>query len=149
MRLDWAMLCTAAEGRDGLAYILGGGWDTTSRAEFPSAFVGAIAVRLLFRPEEAGAHRLLLTGRDETEQAIADPVEVPFTVEPPANLPEGWDANSLICATLHGLPLPAAGMYAFDIEVDGIHVKRLPFRVTSTSPAPPDAPKPGGPEEAQ
>ncbi len=130
MKLDWAMLCSSAEGREGLAYILGGGWDTTGRSEFPAPFVGAVALRVLFDPTEVGEHHLVLTARDETGRPLAEPVAVPFRVESPPNLPEGWSAASLICATLHGLPLPAAGLYAIEIEVDGLHMKTLPFRIT-------------------
>ena len=132
MKLDWAMLCTAAEARDGLAYIIGGGWDTTGRGEFPSVFVGGIVIRLQFRPEEMGGHQLRLAARNEVGEPVGEAVEVAFNVDLPDNLPEGWDANSLISVTLNGLPLPAPGNYAFDIEVDGALVRTLPFRVLQT-----------------
>src|SRR5215471_12410215 len=73
MKLDWAMLCTAAEARDGLAYIIGGGWDTTGRGEFPSVFVGGIVIRLQFRPEEMGGHQLRLAAETRSGSQSARP----------------------------------------------------------------------------
>jgi hypothetical protein len=46
MRLDWALLASAAEGPpNGLVYILGAGIDTMWREQFPAPSGGAMVLR--------------------------------------------------------------------------------------------------------
>ena len=46
MRLDWALIANAAEAPpNGLVYILGAGFDTLIRDQFPTPFGGVVVLR--------------------------------------------------------------------------------------------------------
>lgn len=55
MKIDWLVLANAAEVRDELVNILGGGWNVASRGAYPAAFYGAIALTLVLVPRELQA----------------------------------------------------------------------------------------------
>lgn len=128
MRVDWATLANAAETTSaGLLNILGGGWDTGTRASFPAPFGGALAIRLVFhRGELEQAHSLAVTidaddgtrvvefvhefdalASDKVLGHLADEVPVPIAVN------------------LSQLPIPRAGLYSIDISVDGTRLRTL------------------------
>src|SRR5258707_6561178 len=72
MKLDWALLATAAEGPpNGLVYILGAGIDTLWRDQYPSPFGGTMVLRLLTtRLESERAHTVEVHCSDDDGGAI-------------------------------------------------------------------------------
>jgi len=135
MKLDWAMLANAADGKDGLAYILGGGWDTTWRDVYPSPFIGSVVFRVLFTPEETAAvHHAQLRIVDDQRGLIAPAINFPVPLSIPPGHPEGWDVGGLVGVTLTGLEIPKAGSYAIEIAVDNTTLTLLRFRCVEGPP---------------
>src|SRR5216110_1412211 len=67
MRLDWALLANAAEAPpNGLVYILGAGFDTLVRDQYPTPFGGVIVLRLqTTRLETERPHKVEVHCSDE------------------------------------------------------------------------------------
>ena len=67
MRLDWALLANAAEAPpNGLVYILGAGFDTLIRDQYPTPFGGVIVLRLqTTRLETERPHKVEVHCTDE------------------------------------------------------------------------------------
>jgi hypothetical protein len=136
VRIDWAMLCNAAERPPGgLLYILGGGIDTFRGPEFPTRFTAALVVRLLAAPSETGTRHSLeirLVPEGESRE-LPGPIVVsvgPLAV--PTDLPAGWDMTANVLTSLQGLRIPRAGLYRIDILLDGEHARSVPFRAVDT-----------------
>ena len=93
MRLDWALLATAAEGPpNGLVYILGAGIDTLWREQFPAGFGGTMVLRLLTtRLESERPHKVEVHCSDEDGGAVL-PQPIVLTIPPrpvPPDHPHG------------------------------------------------------------
>jgi hypothetical protein len=138
MRLDWALLASAAEAPpSGLVYILGAGIDTLMREQFPTPFGGSLVIRLLTtRLESERAHKVEVHCSDEDGQAVLTQ-PIMLTLPPrhvPADYPHGWDLAASIVMNLAGVPIPHAGLYNFEILVDDQQVRSLPFRAVQAAP---------------
>lgn len=138
MRLDWALLASAAEAPpNGLVYILGAGIDTLMREQFPTAFGGSLVIRILStRLEAERAHKVEVHCTDEDGNAVLHQ-PVMLTLAPrqvPTDYPHGWDLAASIVINLAGVAIPHAGFYNFEILVDDQQVRTLPFRVVSSTP---------------
>ncbi|HXC75508.1 MAG TPA: hypothetical protein VNU19_00500 [Candidatus Acidoferrum sp.] len=137
MKLDWALLSNAAEGRAGLVYLLGGGWDTTWRDTFPAPFIGAVAFRVLASPSEAELdHTARLRVLDTDGAPIAPEVRFPVNLSKPSvAYVEGWDISGLVTVNLTGLIVHMPGMYRIEVAVDDKVLTELRFRFLE-GPAP-------------
>ena len=136
MKLDWALLASAAEGPpNGLVYILGAGIDTLWRDQYPAPFGGAMVLRLLTtRLESERPHKVEVHCSDEDGGAVL-PQPIVLTIPPrqvPAEHPHGWDLAAHIVINLAGVPIARAGFYNFEILVDDQQVRTLPFRAAQT-----------------
>ena len=132
MRLDWALLASAAEGPpNGLVYILGAGIDTLWRDQFPAPFGGAMVLRVLAsRIEAERQHKVEVHCTDEDGIAVLSQPLV-LNLAPrgvPSDHPHGWDLASNIVINLGAVAIPRAGFYRFEILIDDQHVRSLPFR---------------------
>jgi len=141
VKLDWAILSSAAEARDGLASILLGGWDTAYRPTFPTPFLGAVTVRLLFHrsevSEQGTPHRFELLFWNEDGKPFAPSISFVTPVKLMPEVPVGWDVPWVIAANLSNLAVPQAGDYSIEVLVDGEHLKSLRFRfIHSAAPTP-------------
>lgn len=138
MRIDWAILANGAEARDGLVYVLGGGWDTAYRQTFPATLTAALTVRLLCQVEEATLpHQMSLRFRPASGgEPFASTEAFPLLTNIPDDLPSGWEVPTVVAIGLAGLSIPHAGEFRLEIDVDGTVVKTLPFRVLE-QPLPP------------
>ena len=130
MKLDWAILANAAEVQNNLIYVLGGGWDTGSRPQFPAPFQGALAMRLLLHPTEMSkAHKVEIQLNDEDGQSIAAPIGLNTNPTPsPLSHPSGWDVPALVIVGMQGLMIPKPGRYSLEILLDDQHFRTIPFR---------------------
>jgi hypothetical protein len=137
MRLDWALLASAAEGPpNGLVYILGAGIDTLWREQYPAPFGGAMVLRLLTtRLESERPHKVEVHCSDEDGAAVlAQPIVLTIPARPvPADHPHGWDLAAHIVINLSGIAIAQPGFYNFEILVDDQQVRTLPFRAELTS----------------
>ena len=133
MKLDYLMLAGAAEARDGLVHIISGSWDTASRDSYPSLFVGAVVARVIVDANEVGPHEITLTWTDDNGAEIAPKAQFPVMVNPPPkDAPAGWENSMVMAATVHGIPIPAAGLYRLEFRVDGQLLKVQRFRFVQT-----------------
>jgi hypothetical protein len=139
LRLDWAILSNAAEIQAGLAYVLGGGWDTGWRAEFPAPFLGAMTVRLLVHPTEVNRpHQLELRFWTADGADFAAPLRIDLGPgQVPAERPAGQELPALLAIGLQGLTVPAPGHYSIEILVDDRHLQSIPFQMMQGPPPPP------------
>lgn len=145
MKLDWAILSNSAEvAPNNLAYVLGGGWDTAWRSQFPAAFGGALTLRLLLnRLEVARPHQLEVHLLDEDGHPFVPPVTRNMSeMNLPPDYPKGWDVPALLAIGMPVLPIPSPGHYSLEILIDGQHVKSVPFRfILGPPPPPPQLPR--------
>jgi hypothetical protein len=133
------MLANYAEvGSNGLLYLAGGSWDTTTiHAPLPQrAPEGAVAVlhgflvaRVLFHATETDrAHAFTITVIDEDGGDVAR-IEGETHVARTGGLPPGWDHGVNIAVGLTGMPVQKFGLYNIALQVDGQHLGDRPFRV--------------------
>ena len=140
MKLDWAILANAAEVQTNLIYVLGGGWDTGSRPQFPAPFQGALAMRLLLHPTEMSKpHKVEIQLNDEDGQSIAPRISLNTNPSPPpTSHPTGWDVAALVVVGMQSLMIPKPGGYSLEILLDDQHFRTIPFRfVQLATPGPP------------
>lgn len=132
MRLDWALLASAAEAPpNGLVYILGAGIDTIMREQFPTSLGGAIVLRLLAtRLESERPHKVEVHCTDEDGKPVL-PQPIVLTLAPrkvPSDYPHGWDLPASIVINLVGIAIPKPGFYNFEVLIDDQQVRTLQFR---------------------
>ncbi|HVS06653.1 MAG TPA: hypothetical protein VHK65_10875 [Candidatus Dormibacteraeota bacterium] len=136
MQLDWAMMAEAVQIRDGLAFVLGGGFDTVTAPQLPAALHGAVAIRLLFHRTEADRqHAVEVRVLDEDGGELLR-LHGHFQPGTPEDLPLGWDIPLLVTFAIPHLPLPRAARYSIEILGDGTHLKSLNLRVRLLASAP-------------
>jgi hypothetical protein len=141
MKLDTMLLANYAEAREGLLYIMGGGWDTiTAHAPIQApegvtapdvlAIVqGMLVVRLLFHPTETDREHTFEVSVVDADGAEIAKVEGGMNVQRMPGLPSTWDQNFNLVLPLTGLGLPHEGNYRINLVVDGQFVGDRPFRV--------------------
>src|SRR5207253_5124565 len=100
MRLDWALLANAAEAPpNGLVYILGAGFDTLIRDQYPTPLGGVIVLRLqTTRLETERPHKVEVHGSDEDgKPVLQQPIVLNLPArQVPAEYPPGWDLSANI-----------------------------------------------------
>jgi hypothetical protein len=133
------MLANYAEAPNGPLTVVGGGWDTINvtgpppdvPAGEPAPVVvmqGAVAIRLMLRPDEAGTRHgfVLRLMNDETEVAR---IEGDLGADRPAELPVSWDQGVNMAFPLSGLGLPNFGLYRFVLEIGGRELGTIGMQV--------------------
>jgi hypothetical protein len=132
MRLDWALLAEAAQLREGLAFVLGGGIDTVAATQMPARLDAAIVVRLLLhRSETDSPHVIEVRVVDEDGGQLAA-MHGHFRATPTPSHPKGWDVPLMAVFGLHGLNLPRNGLYSVEVLADGVHQRTLNFQLVAT-----------------
>lgn len=138
MRLDWALLANAAEAPpNGLVYVLGAGFDTLMREQFPTPFGGVIVLRVMTtRLETERPHKVEVHCTDEDGKALLpQPIMLNLPARHvPADYPQGWDLAASIVINLSNVPIEAPGYYRFEILIDDQQVRTLPFRAVKAQP---------------
>lgn len=129
MQLDWAMMAEAVQVRDGLAYILGGGFDTVVAGQLPAILHGAVAVRLLLHRTEANREHAVEARILDEDGAELFRQHGHFQSRIPDGLPMGWDIPLVATFAIPHLELPKAARYSIEILGDGSHLKSLNLRV--------------------
>ena len=138
MQLDWALLADSAQVRDGLAFVLGGGFDTIQTDQLPAALHCTVLIRLLFHRTEADReHALDIRVLDEDGVEL---LGMHRHIHPriPNPMPLGWDIPLITAFAIGHLELPRAGRYSVAVLSDGNHLKSLNLQVRLITPdAPP------------
>lgn len=128
MKLDWLILCDAAQVANSKLYLLGGGWDVITVAGLPTVHRGAVAVAVRVPWHETNQrHGLELEVVHDDGGSLAK-INGEFQVTQPPNALPGQDQRLQFCANLE-LHLQHIGGYAIIARLDGAEADRVPFRV--------------------
>lgn len=145
MRIDCALLCDAATVREGLLHILGGGITRIARpGPYPATLGVFLALRIVVDPGELKRpHESQILLQSDEGKLVAD-LRIDFSIHPSSKSEQefGEETGFPIAASLHGIGVPAPGAYSFEVLIDGVHHKVVPFvvvqapelSVTSSSP---------------
>jgi len=129
MRIDTALLCDSVTVREGLLHILGGGITRINRPTFPAPLGAALALRVMVHPTEANrTHELTAYLLDQDGAQLAE-VRIEFGLNDPSVLDVGEEASLALPIGLHNVAIPGEGSYSFELLIDDIHQRTVPFRV--------------------
>jgi hypothetical protein len=133
-RVDWLIPCRYCEVNNGLATIIGGGFDTEGGHEFPGPAQVTLAIRLLGLPDDR-SHNLTVKVEDPGLQEVGAPLHFPFTAaKEPQHLP-GWEINIVLTALVL-FTATDEGSYTITADVDGQGSRSVVLRLLP--PATPD-----------
>lgn len=133
MEIQVAALCDAATDYEGKLCVLGA-FDTIIATTLPAIHPQcALALRIVFRKEEEGAHQLRLSFLDEDGRSIVPPLDTALDVTLPPNF--FFSARNAIL-NLQQLELPREGFYEINIHLDGRHITSIPLQVIRALEAP-------------
>ena len=126
MEIQVAALCDAAVDYSGKLCLMGA-FDTIVSPSLPAFHPQcSVALRILFRKEEEGAHAVSVLFVDEDGHSIVPPMETSFHVELPDDL---FFATRNLILNLQQLPFAKAGAYSIDISVDKRPAASIPLQV--------------------
>jgi hypothetical protein len=133
-----ALLCDAATVRENLLHILGGGLGQLWRDAYPAPLGIDLALLLTLHPSETtDEHELRILIQDTDGKQIAQ-VDATFSIGPQAILvPPGQMVRAPIAINLRTIPIPAPGLYSFELLVDKQHRRSLPFQAMPAGEQPP------------
>jgi hypothetical protein len=121
-----AALCDAAADYEGKLSLLGA-FDTIIASTLPAIHPQcALALRIVFRKEEEGAHQLRLSFVDEDGRLVVPVLETGMEVSLPPNF--FFSARNVIL-NLQQLELAREGFYEINLEIDGRAVISIPLQV--------------------
>lgn len=124
-----ALLCDAATVRENLLHILGGGLGELWREAYPAPLGVDLALLLTLHPSETtNEHELRILIQDADGKQIAQ-VDATFSIGPQVmQIPPGQMVRAPLALQLRTIPIPAPGLYSFELLVDKQHRRSLPFQ---------------------
>ncbi|MBS0659924.1 MAG: hypothetical protein JSR82_16920 [Verrucomicrobia bacterium] len=127
-----AILCDSAADYQGKLCVLGA-FDSIYAGKFPAVHPHcALAIRLLFKPEEEGVHEMKITLIDsDGKNVLPDAGGPTIRFEVPEVPEDTFFLSRNFVLDLNGLPLPKAGQYSFDISIGGKIIARVPLQAMS------------------
>ncbi len=137
--IDALILANAAEVKEGLAYVLGGGWTRcwpTSAQGYPfnRATVAIIMIRIPWT-ETNREHTFSLAFRNaDEEDLMKGQLTGAFTA---GREPDHHPGMSQVITIAVGanVPLPTDGIYHVVVEVNGVEAKRIQFEALERAPS--------------
>lgn len=143
------ILADSAEVREGLLFLLGGGWSIGGPAAQPFAIAGLIEVGW---DETNTQHSLELTIEDEDGAPLLLPTpagDVPFRIGPapfevgrPPGIARGSSFNMPVAIPIVPIPWMPGRRYVVRFLIDGDEKDTLHFAVREAPPSPGVAPRP-------
>jgi hypothetical protein len=124
-----AFLCDAAEVREGLLFVLGGGITRLWRGNWPAPLDVSVALMLELHHTEIGVpHELHVIVQDEDGNRLGE-IQGGFQTNPGEPMTA---AETLLVPMVidmrGGTPLPQPGYYSIEVAVDGGHLKTIQFQ---------------------
>lgn len=112
-----------------------GAFDTIASRQFPAFHPQcAVAMRVVFREEDAGRHRIEVRFIDQDGTPILATENLPrVEFEIQSLPPEVYFLSRNFIFNYHGLPLPSPGQYETQILVNGHVARSLPLQFVQTS----------------
>jgi hypothetical protein len=136
MEVQVAALCDYAADYGGKLSAIGV-FDTIGAAQFPVIHPHcAVALRILFRDDDAGQHQFKLSLIDEDGRQLPLNIDAGINVRLPENL---FFVSVNMPLILQGLKFDRPGQYSVDIQMDGKMIARIPLQVVQAQPQPPPA----------
>ena len=139
MQVDSLLLANSAELRDGLLFVLGGGWtrcwpEPGQQFPFQRVIVSALAIRVDYA-ETNEEHRFRLEVRD-ADETVLQPQQIDggFTVGRPPDLAAGMSQVVQMAGPM-AVEIPAPGVFSLVLAIDGSEARRIAFEVMPASPA--------------
>jgi hypothetical protein len=130
LRITSAFLADAAQVRDGLMFVLGGGWDCFTVPELPGTLGGALVI--VAEPVVDGSRptELLFEVIDADGQPRGS-VRLPVNVD-------GTDRPLRLTRIFHfgGIEVSAVGIWRVAVRSGGVELASVPFRVAVSEDAP-------------
>jgi hypothetical protein len=129
MKLTSAFMANAAEQRDGLLYVLGGGWDTVNvMPGNPTVFNGSLVLRFAATRQECGRdHQVEIVCDGEDGQRVFA-LNVTARPEVPKDYPVAWDVSFGLVANFVQSQLPGFGLYQIAVISDNVFLGSVPLR---------------------
>jgi hypothetical protein len=136
-------LADSAEIREGLLFLLGGGWSDVGPAPQPFAIAGLIEIEW---DETNARHSLELTVENEDGAPLIVPtptgdqpvrVASEFEIGRPAGSARGSSFNLPVAVPIVPLPWTPGRRYVVRLRIDGTDVDGVKFSVRQGPPAPP------------
>ncbi len=139
MQVDSLMLANSAELRDGLLFLLGGGWtrcwpEPGQQFPFERVIVSALAIRVDYA-ETNEEHRFRLEVRD-ADESVLQPQQIDggFTVGRPSDLVVGMSQVVQVAGPM-AVQIPSPGIFSLVLTIDDSEAKRITFEVMGGPPA--------------
>lgn len=132
-----AILCDSAADYQGKLCVLGA-FDSIYAGKFPAVHPHcALAVRLLFKPEEEGMHEMKINLIDSDGKNVLGEQGGPvIRFEVPEIPDDTFFLSRNFVLDLNGLPLPKSGQYSFDISIANKIIARVPLQAMSVPQQP-------------
>jgi hypothetical protein len=123
-----ATLCDSATDYHGHLCTLGS-FDTISSMTFPCQHHHcSIALRFVFRPEDAGTHHVHAILIDSDGKSILQDGGPRMDIDIGPIPEETFFLSRNVVFSINGLPIPRPGLYSFDIHYDGEMITRIPLQ---------------------
>jgi len=126
MEIQVAALCDSAVDYSGKLCLLGA-FDTIIAQSLPAVHPQcSIALRLVFRKEEEGAHSVRVNFVDEDGKSIIPPLETLLEVLLPDDF---YFATNNLILNLQQLNFQKEGLYSIDVSIDGANSISIPLQI--------------------
>jgi len=126
MEIQVAALCDSAVDYSGKLCLLGA-FDTIIAQSLPAVHPQcSIALRLVFRKEEEGAHSVRVNFVDEDGKSIIPPLETLLEVLLPDDF---YFATNNLILNLQQLNFQKEGLYSIDVSIDGSNNISIPLQI--------------------
>jgi hypothetical protein len=129
--LDFVMLCDRAEVVEGKLYMMGGGIDTFTQAQFPSVIQFSVAIGVDV-PWNATNFRYDIQFLFETQDGTRlGQGTLEAVTGRPAALEPGTTQKVVLAIPRLAVPIAEPGQYVIIVMWNGTPAKRIPFRVVA------------------
>ena len=126
MVIQSALLCDAAQDYNGKLCLLGS-FDTILAPRFPMLHPAcSVAIRLTFRSEDEGTHRMKLLLIDEDGRNILPKIEASMDIKMPSNV---FFYSRNIVFNLQQTRFDRPGQYSIDLLIDDQICARIPLQI--------------------
>ena len=144
MELRTSVICDSASDYHGKLCILGA-FDTVWSAKFPTKHPHcSLALRFLFTGADVGNHKFKVVFVDADGKELLPNGPLKFGIQIGSVPDDQYFLSRNLVVNMQGLPLPAAGQYAFDIQCNGRVISRIPLQaIQGRSPVPKPRKSPG------
>jgi hypothetical protein len=134
--IEFLILADHAEAVNGKLYLMGGGWDRRTLADFRQPQIIAVAVGILIPWTETNRPLPLVVALTDLDGAsIAPPLQTQLTAGRPANAKPGQKLRYMLAVNFQ-TAIPRPGEYVVDARIGSSSPKRVSFYAEPINPLP-------------